>query len=372
MSNTLILQDKKEKIRLSPLQQTFNGRKKRVESLQKERLECTKALDKHLEFYQKELYSKEKELVELFKKEIKLLAPYLNDKKNFNKDKKSGLKRVILSFFEKIEDLEGFSQLDEELSQIYQKNKGSSLQEEQSAEFEEFKSHIQSLFADQGKKIDLSDIEMEGSQDEILDKLFQSLEDQQAFAGVEEKKQSSAKSKRDKEKEQSALEKEELQKKAIGTIYKQLAKAFHPDLEQDPARKIEKQVLMRKLTAAYEAGDLHTILSLEVEQLNISTSQKKAYSDEQLKTYNQVLQKQIEMLQAELHRIPFQQQYSPLLSYVEYSWERGELGLMQIQRDLYKLLKQHKQTIEKLQSSHSIQAINSLIWEQQQLEEAFL
>jgi hypothetical protein len=316
-----------------------------------------------LDFYQKELYHKEKEIIEIFKKEIKLLAPYLKDKKNFGKEKRNILKVVILDLFEQIEHVEGSMQLDEELSQIYEQVKGTSLQEEEAAEFASFKKQMEDLFSKEGNSVDLSSIEMEGTQEEILFKIFQSLENQEAFNKDEPSFQSSAKSKKQIEKEQKAVEKEALQKKAIGTIYKQLAKAFHPDLEQDPILKLQKQALMKKLTTAYEEGDLHTILHLEMEQMNLSESQKKTYTDEHLKTFNQILESQIAMLEEELEKIPLRPQYEVLLDYKQYFWLEGDSALMQVRKTFQQSLKRNRQTLEKLQSDQAVSMIHALIRE---------
>ena len=372
MSHDLILQVEKGKISLNPLQKTFQARKKKLESLQKKCVQCVKVMDKHLDFYQKELYPKEKEVVELCKKEIKLLTPYLTDKKNFNKEKRNSIKYVILDLFEQIEHLEGYMQLDDELSQIYETCKGSSFQEEEGVEFEEFKKSLEDFFSKQGNSVDLSSVEMNGSQEEILEKIFESLASQQAFTPPEMETKSSGKSKKQIEKERKAIEKEALQKKAIGVIYKQLAKAFHPDLEQDPVLKLQKQVLMKKLTAAYEAEDLYTILRLEVEHLDMSESQKKNHTDEHLKTYNQILQSQIEMLESELVNIPLKPQYHVLNSYNQYFWEVGDFCLTEVQRTLQKCLKEHRQAIRKLESAHPLPLIYALIKNQEQREDSFL
>ncbi|MBC7715124.1 MAG: hypothetical protein H7177_17395 [Rhizobacter sp.] len=53
----------------------------------------------------------------------------------------------------------------------------------------------------------------------------------------------------------------------IKTLFRQLAKAFHPDREQEEHLKEEKTALMKKITAAYENQDLYGLLKLEKEHL---------------------------------------------------------------------------------------------------------
>src|ERR1019366_7589077 len=44
---------------------------------------------------------------------------------------------------------------------------------------------------------------------------------------------------------------EQIRNKSIASVYKQLAKVLHPDLEPDAGRKQAKGTLMQELTAAY-------------------------------------------------------------------------------------------------------------------------
>ncbi len=53
----------------------------------------------------------------------------------------------------------------------------------------------------------------------------------------------------------------------IKTLFRQLAKAFHPDRETQEHLKEEKTSLMKKITAAYENQDLYSLLKLEKEHL---------------------------------------------------------------------------------------------------------
>ena len=364
--NVIIKNNKKPKTSLNPLQQTFNGRKKKIETLQKKCQECITTLDRHLDFYTKEILPKEEELIETTKQVIKILDPYILDKKSFNKEKRNTLKEIILGMFEKVINMQGPDvELDEELSIIYKKHTGSSIQADQSMEFEEFKSQMENQFKGRGINLDLSDVKMEGFQEEILAKIFASMENQNAFFNKEEKEIPRAKSKKQIEKEEKALAKADLQKKEIGAIYKQLAKVFHPDLEQDPVIKLEKEALMKRLTVAYEAGDLHTILALEIETLDISDSLKKTRSDEQLKIYNQLLQSQIEMLQSELNGIPSHYKYSNLNSYPYYDWEDGDECLGEIKEGMQDQLKTYKKLIKEKDRVHVIAIIRSIIQEQE-------
>ena len=49
------------------------------------------------------------------------------------------------------------------------------------------------------------------------------------------------------------------------TIYRQLARTHHPDLERDPTKQADKTAQMQRITEAYEADDLYALLQLLAE-----------------------------------------------------------------------------------------------------------
>ena len=49
------------------------------------------------------------------------------------------------------------------------------------------------------------------------------------------------------------------------TIYRQLARTHHPDLERDPEKQAARTAQMQRITEAYEADDLYTLLQLLAE-----------------------------------------------------------------------------------------------------------
>lgn len=71
------------------------------------------------------------------------------------------------------------------------------------------------------------------------------------------------------------------------TVYRQLARAHHPDLERDPARQQAKTALMQEITGAYEAGDLYALL-----QLMADSAHAEAADADVLIQYTQVLHRQ--------------------------------------------------------------------------------
>jgi hypothetical protein len=76
------------------------------------------------------------------------------------------------------------------------------------------------------------------------------------------------------------IEKQSEGKLEIKTLFRQLAKAFHPDKEPLEHLKEEKTNLMKKITAAYENQDLYGLLRLEKEHLG-----PREFSEDKIELY---------------------------------------------------------------------------------------
>ena len=76
------------------------------------------------------------------------------------------------------------------------------------------------------------------------------------------------------------IEKQSEGKLEIKTLFRQLAKAFHPDKEPLEHLKEEKTNLMKKITAAYENQDLYGLLKLEKEHLG-----PREFSEDKIELY---------------------------------------------------------------------------------------
>ncbi len=147
-----------------------------------------------------------------------------------------------------------------------------------------------------------------------------------------------------------------LQKKEMGTIYKQLAKEIHPDLEQDPKKKAEKVELMKKLTTAYKEKDMHTLLSLE-----ISITGSREHSDEKLKIYNNTLKTQIRQLHMKLNTLHLQHPYAPIADIAHAGKKRRELLLNESIADLEETVCQVLEINTLLEGNQAIKTIKMLI-----------
>ena len=108
------------------------------------------------------------------------------------------------------------------------------------------------------------------------------------------------------------------------TIYRQLARTHHPDLERDPTRQAEKTAHMQRIIAAYEADDLYTLLQLLAE-----SAPADAAADDVLVRYTRALMQQ----QATLKQTMNELKYGPA-GFIIGAGKKQERELRQLRRDL--------------------------------------
>ncbi|GAB2944142.1 hypothetical protein GCM10027048_06180 [Hymenobacter coalescens] len=85
-------------------------------------------------------------------------------------------------------------------------------------------------------------------------------------------------------------------------VYRQLARANHPDLERDPELARQKTERMQRITRAYEADDLYGLLQLLAEHRSPAAD---AESDEMLERYTRALQQQQNELKLRLQQLKY-------------------------------------------------------------------
>ena len=113
------------------------------------------------------------------------------------------------------------------------------------------------------------------------------------------------------EKEKKKILKKQMQledaKKMAGqslkSIYLKIASVIHPDRERDEQKRIEKTELLQQANTALEEKDLLTLLKLRAYTEQGDQKQAVKIANEHLKSYNLLLEDQIEQLQIELDHI---------------------------------------------------------------------
>jgi len=183
------------------------------------------------------------------------------------------------------------------------------------------------------------------------------------------KKSKPAKKKTAKQLESERMQKaaDEMKQKNISTIYKQLAKLFHPDLEQDEERKIEKEALMKELTAAYEAKNLHMLLMLELKWIHNENDHLETLGEEKLSIYLQILREQARDLEQEVNSISHQPRYAVLMEVCGISVQRYPLETVyQHLNELKQIESAFKKDLKAFQSPTALKHIKEMIQEWKQ------
>ena len=91
--------------------------------------------------------------------------------------------------------------------------------------------------------------------------------------------------------------------KVLQDVFRKLAVALHPDLEQDPTERIRKTELMQQVNVAYEAKDLLRLLELQLELEQIDPDHASGVAEDRLRHYNAILDQQVKQLDVELDEL---------------------------------------------------------------------
>jgi succinate dehydrogenase flavin-adding protein (antitoxin of CptAB toxin-antitoxin module) len=199
------------------------------------------------------------------------------------------------------------------------------------------------------------------TEDEIMPTIYEQLaknKDKDLFQNA-----TRAKTKAQKETEALELKTEEAKNKSISSIYRQLAKIIHPDLEADETIKLEKEELMKQLTAAYENNDLHTLLSLEIQWIQKEENQLSALTDEKLKTYNKIMEEQAEDLKNEIIMLENHPRYNALRHIEDFPGQLRSIDLEGEKEYIQEELKEITANLANLNKSEStaVKAIKKII-----------
>ena len=149
------------------------------------------------------------------------------------------------------------------------------------------------------------------------------------------------------EKERKLQEQEAAKKCDFKSLYKQLAKALHPDLEPDPLLKQHKEVWMKRLTGAYAAGDLRELLQIEMEWLGEEATTLATASEGKLQVYCTVLKQQIADLKQQTGYLLREPQYGTLRRFID-PFFGTMLSTAEIISDLRKELRRHRSMVKAL------------------------
>jgi hypothetical protein len=299
---------------LSKAQRAFNRLVTKVEELRARLDREIRRLDKVLAYYGEHIHPRLQRQKVLRKELVRTLAPFL-DGNRLKQNERKTLRMIIAEQINEIAGEEG-TLTDEDLQVVFKQVHGVDFGQVEQEEMEEMRSVMEEMFGELGVGIDLSDLRPNMSDEELAAKAAEMADRIQQKAEEEERAvraPAHRKTKRQLEKEERMRQAEQLRNRSIASIYKQLAKVLHPDLEPDAGRKQAKDTLMQELTAAYRNNDLHTLLRLELEWIHREEGDVERLTEEKLSIYNQVLKEQVFELERELAELPYHPRYQPIV-----------------------------------------------------------
>jgi hypothetical protein len=224
----------------------------------------------------------------------------------------------------------------------------------EAAHFEFMRGLTEDLAREHGINLDLSGLDHRSDPEEFQRLLGERLA--QAMSGLPEEpaapppaKPARKPSKTRLERERKRLEQEEAKVRDLKSLFKRLAKVLHPDLEPDPVLKEHRETWMKRLNGAYENGDLHDMLQIEMEWLGEEACNLAAAADEKLAVYCTVLKEQIAELRQQTDWLPDDPQYH-LLSRFRNPHTGLLVPTLRIKHELIEEINRHQGMLEKLEA----------------------
>jgi hypothetical protein len=312
---------------LTKSQAQFNQLIARIEALQKEiPLEQAKydallksANERILPIYEKMARAKIDLCFGLDKWALKL---------DFKKKQLENVGDCILFLLEQAAPMTEFTDEDKAL---YERWAGASFEEGEAERASDEREMMQDLFEVlYGVKIDLETLQNDPEKMEEFKQQFDAQKQSESQWHDGKRGRKPPKSSKASKKEELRKAAEDLKSKSVRSIYISLAKLVHPDMEADPSLRAAKEEEMKKVTAAYEANDLATLLKMEMEWIHKQNNQLDTIPEEKLQLFVQVLKDQVKDLEAEKHGFMWDPRYAPVR---EYAYGRQETGMRKIKKE---------------------------------------
>jgi len=303
---------------LTKVQRAFNRLVARIEALHAKLREKTQELDGALGFFVKHVHPRRLRLAALRKELVIDLAPFL-DGGVLRKNERKTLRALLADQLDAL--LEEGAPLDDALEALFQRVHGMSVEDLRRQEMGVACGAMEDFLGSVGFEVDFSGFRADMTEEAFaaeaakLGRRLQEETEAQGRGAGERRNESGerSKGKRQLEKEERLRQAEVARKKSIGSIYRQLVRALHPDLEQNPPERERKHCLMQQLTTAYHDNDLHTLLRLELEWIEHEKSDVQRLSDEKLRIYNEVLKEQVDDLEAQIDELPLDPRYQVIV-----------------------------------------------------------
>lgn len=296
---------------LTPAQRSFNRLVAQVEKLREKLERETRRLDASLKYHVEHLHPRLQRIIALRKDLIRGLAPFLDDKQLSKKQRK--VLRLLIAEQLEMTALDGGSRDEDDLRGIFGRVHGVRYEDVARDEIDQARSEMETMLSDLGIDVDLSDLSLDTTQEEVAVRMARIAAQVRERAQDRPPEDERPRSKRQQQREERARQVEQARKRSIASIYKQLARVLHPDLEPDPERRERKLAFMQELTAAYRSNDLHTLLRLELTWIEREERNLDRLTEEKLTLYNQVLRDQVAELKDEIENVKYDPRYEAIV-----------------------------------------------------------
>lgn len=299
----------------------FNKLTKRINNLQKKIESETQKMDSINALYHNEVFVR---VQELGHHKIKL-SHLLHEKRQrikLSKAQNEKLDSVILAL---LDDAFTVIEADEAAKMVYDTYSDTDFDDEAQEDEEMLKSTFTQMFQKEfGMKLDPSLLDGPPDFTKIEEYLKQQIAEKEAHQKQRKK------TKKQMEKEALDLQKEELKKKSLRSIYLSLAKLLHPDTEPDENLRLEKEEIMKKVTAAYDKRDMMELLKIEMQWVNTHQQNLDNTNANTIAIYVQLLKDQVQQLEYELNMVYHNPRYASIAEYKYDSESMAKSHLMQV------------------------------------------
>jgi len=240
-------------------------------------------------------YHAERERYRRTAHDLVCLFDRLHDHAMFNKIERAQLRDTICSL---ASDLLGEPGC-EDLKPIYNRHARSDFDAEAEAD-DQLQAQMMRLMMEDALGVDFGDADVSSTEKlhafaaEHAEKMEQSRAEAQARRA--QRKKSARQLAKDAEREAESAR----TGKVLQEVYRRLAVALHPDLEQDPTERARKTELMQQVNVAYEAKDLLRLLELQLALEQIDPDHASEVAEDRLRRYNTILDQQVKELDGEL------------------------------------------------------------------------
>ncbi len=351
----------KEAERLTPNQAAFNRLTARIEKLRADVERKEKQLDRALKLYGETLPPLEAQLAQV-RRDILLTIMPLYEEQKLSKTLQPQLKMMLQDLLQQVIQA-GSAAPDAELKALFEKLEGENYDAVADREMRE-------MLKEEFEHLDLKDTWPE-------DKPFSEQDVEEQFRRLNEEKMERMAAEKQKWEErrkshsgntgqakrlQQEREIKEARQKNITTLYRQLAKILHPDLEQEEERRTEKEGFMKELTEAYESNNLHKLLLLELKWIHGERGHLEHLTEEKLKAYIEILQQQAKEIESSKYQILHQPRYYALVE--RYGFRPLTYPEKTVREDIkftQSTILEMQETFESLQTPEAVQHLKQIL-----------